>query len=243
MRVHYLQHVPFAGPGCIADWARARRGTLSHTFFFAGEDLPPVDLFDLLVVLGGPINVYDHERTPYLFREKRFVARCLAASIPVLAISMGSQLLADVLGAPVRVNDESEMGWFPLELTPEAAGTAYFADAAPELEVLHWHKETFDIPRSATPIGSSAACANQGFIYAENVIGLQFHLETTATSVEGLITDGAHEFSEGRYVQSSREVMSHPARFERANAQMRRVLDALEGKVSTRPGPNVLEMA
>ncbi len=89
---------------------------------------------------------------------------------------------ADVLGAKVYKNQSREIGWFPIKLTEEAKNTALFKDISQEFTVFHWHGDTFDIPEKSIIICSSEACKNQGFVYNNKVIGLQFHLETSPTA-------------------------------------------------------------
>ncbi len=227
MNIHCLQHVPFEGPGSIEDWARRERHTLSTTRFYRGEPLPPVQKVDLLLVLGGPMNIYEALRYPWLVDEKRFIERVIAAGRRVLGICLGAQLVADVLGAKVYANADKEIGWFPVETTEAASASSLFATFSRQLEVFHWHGDTFDIPSGAVHVARSAGCANQAFVYDEHVVGLQFHLETTPASANQIIVHGADELVAGRYIQTPQTMLADARRFDAINQEMQGLLDRL----------------
>ncbi|RMF88008.1 MAG: type 1 glutamine amidotransferase [Nitrospinota bacterium] len=208
MRIHYLQHVPFEGPAAIEDWAAARGHTLSATRFFQGDPLPDLAAFDGLVILGGPMGVYDQEAYPWLTTEKRFLGEAIAAGKPMVGICLGAQLLAAVLGARVYRNPYKEIGWFPITLTPAARQLSVFSSLPERFPVFHWHGDTFDLPEGALHLAWSAGCKNQAFLYAARVLGLQFHLEATEESVQQLIAHGRNELLPDRYVQRAEEMLS-----------------------------------
>ena len=107
MRLHWLQHVPFEGLGCIEPWAAAKAFDISCTRLFADEPLPAIGTFDWLVIMGGPMGIYDLDEHPWLAAEKKFIKSSIDAGKTVLGICLGAQLIADVLGAkgiPNRVD-------------------------------------------------------------------------------------------------------------------------------------------
>src|SRR5437899_8864379 len=104
MKVHWLQHADFEDLGCIAPWLAARGDAVSCTRLYAGEKLPLSESFDWLIVMGGPMNVYEYERHPRLKDEKALIRETVAAGKCVLGICLGAQLLADVLGGQVARN-------------------------------------------------------------------------------------------------------------------------------------------
>ena len=106
MRIQVFQHHPAEGAAHVASWAADRGHALSTTRLFEDPPLPRVDAVDWLVVLGGPMNVYEEARHPWLAREKAFLRAMIDAGKPILGICLGAQLLADVLGGPVTRNDE-----------------------------------------------------------------------------------------------------------------------------------------
>ncbi len=218
MKLHWLQHVPFEGLGIIEDWAKSQHMEISCTRLFADEPLPDMESFDGLVIMGGPMSIYDHDEYSWLVEEKKFIKTTLDAGKTVLGICLGAQLIADALGAKVYPGPQKEIGWFPLQgshpLLPEI------------LTAFHWHGDTFDLPKGTTPLASSAACKNQGFIYNNRVIALQFHLETTPESMEALIENCGNELVNAPYIQTTPEIRK-AARFEEINAAMTQLLDQL----------------
>lgn len=218
MRIIYLQHVPYEGPGTIAAWAADNGIEFTGRHLYRGDAAPAPGDADALVIMGGPMSVHDEPEHPWLTAEKQRIGEWLDAGKPVLGICLGGQLIAHVLGAPVTGNFEREIGWFPIRLR-EAALPMPPANLLPaEMDVFHWHGETFGIPIDAIPLASSAACGNQGFIYGDRVLGLQFHLEMDSPTAEALIEHSKHTASDESYVQSPEEMLARPERF----AAMRR---------------------
>ncbi len=210
MRIHFIQHVPFEGPAAIKDWAAARGHALSRTALYENEPLPAMDDFDWLIVMGGPMGVYDESVYSWLASEKRFIGEAVAAGKTVLGICLGAQLLAVALGGAVRRNAHKEIGWFPVRLVPAAEGIPAFARLPRSFTAFHWHGDTFGIPPGAVRTAESDACAAQAFAYNERVIGLQFHLESTAESVGALVRNCGEELVEGNYIQKTAELVPSP---------------------------------
>lgn len=227
MNIHYLQHVPFEGLGSIEDWVRRRPHTLSVTRLYCHEPLPPVEEVDMLVVMGGSMNIYEETKYPWLAQEKRFIERAIITGRRVLGVCLGAQLIADVLGAKVYANTSKEIGWFPVETTEAASASGVFAPFPRQIEVFHWHGDTFDIPAGVVHVARSAGCTNQAFVYDERVVGLQFHLETTLASAQQIIDHCADEIVEGRYIQTPQIMLADARRFEAINRLMQELLDRL----------------
>lgn len=222
MMLHYLQHVPFEGPGFIEEWATFREMQLSSTRLYAGEHLPAIDSFDWLVVMGGPMGIYDEGEHNWLADEKAFLRASIDAGKTVVGICLGAQLIADVLGARVYPGEHKEIGWFPVRRNSDAP-----AWVPEEFMAFHWHGDTFDLPQGAVPLGSSDACENQGFIYQDRVIALQFHLESTHQSIEDLIEHCADELGDGPYIQSAMQIRSSYSELNAMNVVLSELLDQL----------------
>ncbi len=227
MHLHYLQHVPFEGPGSIATWAQARNHRISATRLYAGDRLPPIETLDWLVIMGGPMSVHDEAAHPWLVDEKRYLARAIEAGKTVLGICLGAQLIAAVSGARVYRNAEKEIGWFPVEKTAAARASALGSGLPEVVEAFHWHGETFDLPAGGVHLARSAACEHQAFVCAERVVGLQFHLETTRAAAEELIRHCAGDLVDGPFVQSPAAMLADDRRFLKINSFMVRLLDGL----------------
>lgn len=226
-RVHYLQHVAFEGLGSIEPWLRDHGHTLHCTRLYDGELPPPVTALDWLIVMGGPMGIYDYDDHPWLREEKAFIRACIDAGKTVLGICLGAQLIADVLGAPVTRNREKEIGWFPIEVKGSARTTAIGQALADATEVFHWHGDTFALPGGAIHLARSAACDNQAFLYSERVLGLQCHLETTTEGAADLCNACADELVPGRFIQRAEEILATPERFSANHRVMDAILAAL----------------
>jgi GMP synthase-like glutamine amidotransferase len=228
MRIQCLQHVPFEGPAAIAHWAEARGHSLVSTPLYAGAAPPPQADFDWLLVMGGPMGIYDEADHPWLAVEKAFLRESISAGKTVVGVCLGAQLLADVLGARVYPGPHKEIGWFPIELTAEAAATAPLGLLPATLDVFHWHGDTFDLPPGAVHLASSAVCANQAFLYDGRVLGLQFHVESTPASVRDIVANCADELVPAPYIQSAERLLAAGEDdYRRLHAALFGVLDRL----------------
>ncbi|MGX0961564.1 GMP synthase (glutamine-hydrolyzing) [Bradyrhizobium japonicum] len=138
---------------------------------------------DLLIVLGGPIGVYETESYPFLTREIDLLERRLAQGLPTLGICLGAQLMAKALGARIYAGGVKEIGWGSVTLTDagQASSLKPLAEGAP---VLHWHGDTFDLPDNAARLASNENYENQAFAFGNNALALQFHLEADPRQLE-----------------------------------------------------------
>jgi GMP synthase-like glutamine amidotransferase len=227
MKIHCLQHVPFEGPGSIGRWARLPGHSLTRTRLADGERLPSTDSFDLLTIMGGPMSVHDVAAHPWIPEELRFIGQAIRDGKKILGICLGAQMIATVLGAAVRRNPEPEIGWYPVRKADDARRSELAQALPDEMDVLHWHFETFDLPRGAVHLLTSQACANQAFAYLGKVIGLQFHLEMSGDGAQDLIRYCGKDAGEGPFVQRPETILWEPQRFDRANAALDRILDHL----------------
>jgi len=222
MRVHWLQHADFEDLGCIAPWLNTAGHSVAGTRLYAGETPPTVAAFDALIVMGGPMNIYQYAHHPWLRGEKLLIREAVDAGKRVLGICLGAQLLADVLGGAVTRNAESEIGWFPLNLTAAGRESALLAGLPQSFSGFHWHGDTYALPPGAACLASSEACAQQAFSLGPQVLGLQFHLEVTRANAEEWFR---HERPPpARYVQTPEHILAQHERFEENNRWMREVL-------------------
>ena len=178
-----IRHVAFEDLGSFAALLERRGWTISYRDA-AVDDLaaPALAAADLLVVLGGPIGAYDDEPYPFLLDELRLIEQRLAAGRPVLGICLGSQLMARALGARVYPGTGKEIGWTPLALT--AAGRASCLAALGDTPVLHWHGDTFDLPKRAVLLASTERYRHQAFAWERHGLALQCHIEVEASGLE-----------------------------------------------------------
>jgi GMP synthase-like glutamine amidotransferase len=235
MRIHYIQHVPFEDLANIESWARSRGHDLSRTLLFSDEMLPEMADFDWLIIMGGPMNIYEDKKYPWLTMEKEFIRRAIASDKIVLGICLGAQLMADVLGSSVRRNEYREIGWFAVSLTEEGGLSPIFSVLPERFVALHWHGDTFGIPPGAVRTAESQACANQAFIKGRS-IGLQFHLESSLDSIDHLLENCADELTDGPFVQSQEELSAHPERLSQIQGLMEKLLDRMENVLGPAKG-------
>jgi GMP synthase (glutamine-hydrolysing) len=226
LRAHVFQHAPFEGPANLGAWLLARGAALSTSRLWAGDALPAPASFDWLIVMGGAMNADEEARYPWLADEKRAIERAIAARKRVIGICLGSQLIARVLGARVTRNRESEIGWFPIERAEGAAATAVGRALPARADVFHWHGDTFALPAGAVQLARSAACEQQGFVFDERVLALQFHPEMTPESVRGFAESGADELVPGRYIQTQEQMLGGEPRWNELEVLLGKLLEA-----------------
>jgi GMP synthase-like glutamine amidotransferase len=171
-----LQHVPYEGPGLIADQAGAHGIELDRRHLYRGDSVPDVEELSGLVVMGGPMGVGDTDAHPHLSAEIDLLAGAVDADVPVLGVCLGAQLLAHALGADVLPGAASEVGIGSVSLTAAGERDEVLGPAGHMLPVLHWHDDTFTLPPGADLLASSDRCVNQAF-RAGRAYGLQFHIE------------------------------------------------------------------
>ncbi len=191
-----LRHVPFEDAGLLAPVLAARGFRLAYRDVAVDGTggLDPAAP-DLLVVLGGPIGVYETESYPFLSEEIRLIERRLAAGRPTLGICLGAQIMAAALGARVAPTGAKEIGWSPLVLTEAGRASALRHLDGGRTAVLHWHGDGFDIPAGAVRLAASAAWENQAFAWGSAALGLQFHAEATGATLEGWFVGHAAEIA------------------------------------------------
>ena len=209
LRIHYFQHVFFEGLAKIETWCIEKGHLLSATKFYEDAVLPELLDIDWLVVMGGPMNVYDEEKFSWLSAEKKFIEKAIQAGKTVIGVCLGAQLLAEILGAKVYQNDYKEIGWFPVELASGGQEQQFFSNFENNATVFHWHGDTFDLPRNALHLAQSEACKNQAFLYKKKILGLQFHLEMNEQSLNTMLENGGSELISAKYIQTQNEILQH----------------------------------
>jgi GMP synthase-like glutamine amidotransferase len=225
MKIACLKHVTYEGPAYLPDWA-TRHGHSLAEYLVPETGLPPAHEFDRVIIIGGPMSVWETNRHAWLSEEKRYLASLVGDGIPVLGICLGAQLLAEHLGATVKAGELKEIGWFPLE-THAGIKTTWLGGALPErFESFFWHGDYFDLPDGAVPVARSAAHEVQGFVYGPH-LALQFHLEATPHWAERLARRDAHELIPAPFVQTAEEIIGASPDQYRAN---HRLLEAVLGR-------------
>lgn len=235
MKIHYLQHVPFEDLANIADWAEDKGHELSRTLLYEDEALPGLNLFDWLIIMGGPMSTNEEKKYPWLKKEKRFILDAISNDKVVLGICLGAQLIADVLGAKVYKNRFPEIGWHQVTLTPDAKGSTLFCNLPPDFMAFHWHGDTFDIPIGGLWLAESEGCKNQAFEYRGKVVGLQFHLESSVSSIIKLIDNCGEDMVDGKYIDSSKNILNAKENVNQINNVMTTILNNIESGSGGKP--------
>ncbi|CFX69893.1 Glutamine amidotransferase [Syntrophomonas zehnderi OL-4] len=181
MRILVIQHVACEGPGLLGDELIANGWELDIRCMDIPSTVLPDDLdeYQALIILGGPMGVYEEDRFPYFFKVQGLIRESVAGSIPCVGICLGGQLIARALGAAVYKNPVKEIGWTPIRLLPAGKSTPLFRLMPNGFSVFQWHTDTFALPEGAVLLASSEDCRNQAFVYGNHVWALQFHLEVT----------------------------------------------------------------
>ncbi len=172
-----LQHVAWEGPGLIASEAHQRGRFLHVCRLDLGDPVPAARDLAGLIVMGGPMGVYEADVHPHLTAECDLLREAVTLGIPVLGICLGAQLLAAALGARVYKGPGSEVGPGRVILTPEGLADPVLGGLGSQLPVMHWHGDTFDLPQGAALLASSARYPHQGFRAGRHAYAFQFHVE------------------------------------------------------------------
>jgi GMP synthase - Glutamine amidotransferase domain len=199
MNIDVVQHVPFEGLASIEEWGSDNGHTFRMHKLYEYPSIPRIDDLEFLILLGGPMSANDQDQQ-WIDEERRLISKTISENKPVFGVCLGAQQIAKALGASV-IQGDKEVGWHPIRSV-----SSRLPFIPEELTVFHWHGEQFELPDRAEQLFSSAACQNQGFIYSEKVIGLQFHLEMTPNSIQGLLTHDGDYIDHSQFVQSAEEI-------------------------------------
>ncbi len=199
MNALIIKHVEIEGPGLIEYCLIQEK--ISYQILNINSDiyLPRVDDLTHIVILGGPMNVYEEDRYPFLGDEDLFIKDAIQRGKAILGICLGAQLIAKALGAKVFKASMKEIGWYDVSLTSIGSRDPLFADLPKTFPVFQWHEDTFEIPKAGKLIATSTSVPHQAFRYGDNAYGLQFHLEVT----EEMIHEWIETYEEGSYTSES----------------------------------------
>jgi GMP synthase (glutamine-hydrolysing) len=191
MSVLIIKNVVSEGPGTITEFLKGNEIPFRIVEAGLGEPIPSLDNFSYVVIMGGPMAVYEMEQYPFLKDVGSTIEKAFKMNKKVLGICLGAQLMAHVLGARVYQGDKKEIGWLPIEPTIDGARDEVFRQAIESTAhtmVLQWHGDTFDIPSGGVRLASSRDYPNQAFRY-NNSYGLQFHIEVTPDIIKEWFQD------------------------------------------------------
>lgn len=217
MKISILQHVTFEGPGMILEWVE----THSHQVIIYNvhmDEFPALDSFDLMIILGGPMSV--HDELDWLQKEKSLIKESIDSGKLVFGICLGAQLIVDVLGGTIKKCKSSEIGWHPVNCADNFLQK--------ELNVFHWHSEECVLPQGAELLSTSEACVTQAFVYQNNVLGLQFHLEMDENGINELIKNYPITDQGSKSIQSADEIRKYFPSIKICRDELFDLLDGFE---------------
>ncbi|MCM8778550.1 MAG: type 1 glutamine amidotransferase [Candidatus Omnitrophica bacterium] len=181
----FIKHIEIEGPGIFEEFFNTRTTYKTATVELEKQEaLPQPEACEAIIILGGPMNVYDTEDYPFLIIEEDFLRVALAREIPLLGICLGAQLLAKIYGAEVKRAEKGEIGWYKVSLTEEGEKDPLFYNLGRNLNVFQWHQDTFDLPLGGRLLAEGEICKHQAVRFTEYSWGIQFHLEITLKMLE-----------------------------------------------------------
>jgi GMP synthase (glutamine-hydrolysing) len=197
MRVWVLQHIHCETLGTIAAALDSRGIAPHYVRTFEGQTVPKdMDAAAALIIMGGPMGVYELDRYPFLRDEMALIEQALKAKKPILGVCLGSQLLAAALGAEVKKGKAKEIGWYPVTLNEASFSDPLWTGIDPSFMAYHWHGDIFDLPPGAVSLASSTLTRCQAYRYGANAYGFLFHMEVTADMIATMVQTFGDELLE-----------------------------------------------
>ena len=190
-KIVVVKHIANEGPGVIGPFFK-ERGWQIDTVDLSKGDVLPEELRSIgaVVVLGGPMNVYEEKKYSFLKDEDAFIRKALIEEVPILGVCLGAQLLAKTCGAAVKKAPHKEIGWYKVRKTPEGKRDSLFRGVSESIHVFQWHGDTFDVPENGMLLAEGKGCRNQAFRVGQNGYGVQFHLEITEEMIRDWFASG-----------------------------------------------------
>lgn len=209
MNICFFQHVAYESPGYILDWAKENGHSVSFVNFYQDAAFPEIKNLNALVVMGGPMNVGDEaDEYAWLEAEGEFIKQFIQSGKKILGICLGSQMIADAMGAKVYRNQHTEIGWHKVTVDRSKIPQGFAEIFPEEFITFHWHSYTFDIPEDCDGSVRSEATPNQAFIQG-NVAAFQFHPEITKEGILELVKQNEDVFKESYpFIQSRNEIIN-----------------------------------
>jgi GMP synthase-like glutamine amidotransferase len=215
-KVLVFRHVSHEGLGSIEPYLKELQVPIDYRNLFLNDPIPdsPSD-YDFVISMGGPMNVDETEKFPFLLKERAFIAQAIGNGIPVLGICLGAQMIARALKARVYAGPKKEIGWYPIRFTKEALTDPLLGEVAhSEPMVFHWHGDTFDLPEGAVLLASTDLFRHQAFRFGSHVYAFQFHIEVTPDMIKEWILKGEEELNSVKPPVSKSTILDSTSKYE-----------------------------
>lgn len=199
-RVLVLQHIECEDLGGMEKSLEDNGIKYNYIPLYAGAKIPQkIEDYSGIIILGGPMNVYEEKKYPFLIEEDKLIKKALKKDLPILGICLGGQLIAKASGAKVLTGHRKEIGWFNVQLTEEGTKDPLFSGLPKKFKVFQWHSDTFNIPSNAKKLASSEIFPNQAFRLGKSY-GIQFHIEVMDSTIYNWLEEYEKETEELEYV-------------------------------------------
>lgn len=209
-----LQNASGEGPGILGDLLDRRGWDRKTIRLHRGEVIPPDwETYHVMIVMGGPMNVYEEDTYPFLATESVVIEEGLRKGLPVLGFCLGVQLMAKASGAEVFKGREKEIGWYPVRLTTEGMNDPLFKSFPDEFMMFQWHRDTYHLPQGAVRLVDSENYPNQAMRIGDMSYGFQFHFEITRDMITEWLESGRDEIGEKHYGSLSNQIFNDTGRF------------------------------
>lgn len=193
-KVLVVQQVPHEGLGIIGPLLERKGFAPDFLKAYEGHPAPrSVEGYSALIVLGGPMGVYEEKEYPFLKDEIRLIESAMKTNTPALGVCLGAQLMAAAAGARVYKGKTKEIGWYGATLTEEGMDDRLFMGLSDEFTVFQWHGDTFDLPRDSVLLASSELFPNQAVRIGSRAYAVQFHIEVTEKMISEWIEVNSEE--------------------------------------------------
>ena len=206
MKIILIQHTAVDGPGVVSDFLAEHQIESTIIRVDRGDAIPATVQADALMIFGGPQSLHLPDLPAWVEQQQRLIRRYVDENRHVFGICLGAQLIASALGASTGPNKEPEVGWHEVMLTAQAKQSELAKHLPDRQVVLHWHQNTFALPSGSTHLFQSDGCKHQGFCIGNKVVGLQFHPETTAKTIDYYLKVSKLCRLPGPFVQSPEQI-------------------------------------